>query len=65
MAIAPLHYNIQKTSLVITILVWMYIIADFAWMIFLLLLAWTLVFQQQANLKLFRDLIEFLASKLQ
>jgi len=65
MAIAPLHYNIQKPSLVITILVWMYVIADFPWMIFLLLLAWTLVFKQQANLKLLRDLIEFLASKLQ
>jgi hypothetical protein len=65
MAIAPLHYNIQKLSLVITILVWMYVIVDFAWMILLLLLAWTLIFKQQANLKLLCDLIEFLASKLQ
>jgi hypothetical protein len=65
MAIVPLHYNIQKPTLVITILVWMYVIADFAFMIFLLLLAWTLIFKQQANLKLLHDLIEFLASKLQ
>jgi len=65
MSIAPLHYNIQKPSLVITILVWMYVIVDFAWIILLLLLAWTLIFKQQANLKLLRDLIEFLASKLQ
>jgi hypothetical protein len=65
MAITPLHYNSQKPSLVITILVWMYVIVDFAWILVLLLLAWTLIFNQQANLKLLRDLIEFLALKLQ
>jgi hypothetical protein len=32
---------------------------------FLLLLAWILIFKQQANLKLFCNSLEFLASKLQ
>jgi hypothetical protein len=34
-------------------------------MIFLLLLTWALIFKQQANFKLFRNLLESLASKLQ
>jgi hypothetical protein len=34
-------------------------------MIFLLLLAWALIFKQQANLKLFCNLLESLTSKLQ
>jgi hypothetical protein len=34
-------------------------------MIFLLLLVWTLIFKQQANLKMFCNLLEFIVSKLQ